>query len=311
MNFQATSSQQASSNVNPEPKSIFTTNPIKRPFNYSPSQSTNTSSTIRKCLSLIDNNYNSHQHEQLHTAFSNTNLNSNDIKNNDDLNDNDNDLNINLNLILNSNQSFLNHNNDIIYNNNSDIQLSDLLNENLDKGLNANQNHIFLNEGLNNEFNLIGTNCFQKYQTQSCPNSTSHGPDPSQTTSNANNTDNDNRLFASFDADNHKINFDVDHFLNTNKSDETHETSNSASFALDISNQQQQAAPATLSSNTVDFDRSVTPSNGSKKISASMATPTTLPRVYKPCVVCGDKSSGYHYGVSSCEGCKVSFDHLD
>lgn len=36
----------------------------------------------------------------------------------------------------------------------------------------------------------------------------------------------------------------------------------------------------------------------------SVTSPATQ-RVYKPCVVCGDKSSGYHYGVSSCEGCKV------
>ena len=36
-------------------------------------------------------------------------------------------------------------------------------------------------------------------------------------------------------------------------------------------------------------------------------SPPPPPRMYKPCVVCVDKSSGYHYGVSSCEGCKVMF----
>ena len=29
--------------------------------------------------------------------------------------------------------------------------------------------------------------------------------------------------------------------------------------------------------------------------------------VHVPCLVCGDEASGFHYGVNSCEGCKVSW----
>lgn len=35
----------------------------------------------------------------------------------------------------------------------------------------------------------------------------------------------------------------------------------------------------------------------------------TTSKSFVPCKVCGDKASGYHYGVTSCEGCKVSYPH--
>ena len=48
-----------------------------------------------------------------------------------------------------------------------------------------------------------------------------------------------------------------------------------------------------------------TQSSSSEDLFVNPQSPLPLPRTYKPCFVCQDKSSGYHYGVSACEGCKV------
>jgi hypothetical protein len=70
------------------------------------------------------------------------------------------------------------------------------------------------------------------------------------------------------------------------------------------------SSPSPAVKNEPSFEQKQCSENNNTMASLIKANGGKIPGsaiVHVPCLVCGDEASGFHYGVNSCEGCKVSF----